>query len=940
MQPKRFRWLGVEESSRAEQQLRAAARQQEAVAHLGQQALAGVARTDLFDTAAKLVARGLDVEFSEVLELKAAHRSLLIRAGEGWQEGCVGKTLVTAETGALAGYALKAAGPIVIADLPTDIRFTAPPHLEAHGIVSGVCVVVQGRERPWGVLGAYSAQPREFSGPDVLFVQALAHVLATSLERARVEEALRSSEEHFRSLTENASDIVTILGDDGILRYVSPSVQRLLGYGASELLGRNAFEFMHPDDLSPVMEALADAIQKPGSPQTATFRFKHADGTWRVLESIGQARLDQPNAYSVIVNSRDVTERVQQDEILHTSKQRLRTVVAGSPVILFSLDPKGVFTLAEGKGLHSLGVRPGMLMGKSFFELLGDVPQAVADVRRALEGEQVTARVELFGFEFEAQYSPVRERDGSISGVVGVATDITERRRAEQALRRADEASRMLVHQAPFGILRATPDGTFLSVNPALVEMLGYESEAELLGRNLDRDVFKEPAARARYLAQMNDATGAVETQGVWRRKDGEAITVRLYGRSVRYEDGRIECHEVFAEDVSERRGLEEQLRQAQKMEAIGQLTGGIAHDFNNLLTIILANAELLSRGPDEASLRDIISAAVSGRLMVNQLLGFARRSTLTLEPVHLGHLLNDLAAVLRRVLPADIELLVFADEDLPEVSADGHAVEQILLNLVNNARDAMPDGGVLRLETSCTWISDAQRDVLGPGAASEYVCLAVDDTGQGMDEATRQRAFEPFFTTKPVGKGTGLGLATVYGLIKQHGGFVQIDSAPGAGTRLRIYFPVAEETTRRRASGSHEQMALPAEGGKETVLVVEDQAQLRRATVYTLEHAGYTVLAAGDGIEALHLLRQHPAPIHLVFTDVVMSRLGGRGLYEIDRREGRTTPYLFTSGYTGRGEEPLDPSLPFLPKPWTSADLLARVRQTLDSAKASSRES
>ncbi len=898
MQPKRFRWLGVEESNRAEQQLRAAARQQEAVAHLGQQALAGVARADLFGTAAKLVARGLDVAFSEILELKPEHRSLVLRAGEGWQDGCVGKTLVSADAAVLAGYALNAAGPVVVEELATEIRFSAPPHLDAHDIVSGVCVVVQGRERPWGVLGAYSAQPRAFSGPDVLFVQALAHVLATALERARVEEALRKSEEHFRSLTENASDIVTILGDDGILRYVSPSVQRLLGYGANDLLGRNAFEFMHPDDLAPVMEALADAIQRPGSPQTATFRFRHADGAWRVLESIGQARLDQPNAYSVIVNSRDVTERVRQEEVLHTSKQRLRTVVAGSPVILFSLDPKGVFTLAEGKGLHSLGVRPGMLLGKSFFELLGDVPQAVADVRRALAGESVTARVELFGFEFEAQYSPVRERDGSISGVVGVATDITERRRAEEALRRADAASRMLVQQAPFGIFRATPDGSLLSVNPALVEM----------------HVFKEPAARARYLMQMNAAAGAVETQAVWRRKDGEAITVRLYGRAVRYEDGRVECHEVFAEDVSERRGLEEQLRQAQKMEAIGQLTGGIAHDFNNLLTIILANAELLSRGPDEASLRDIISAAVSGRLMVNQLLGFARRSTLTLEPVHLGHLLNDLAAVLRRVLPADIELLVFADEDLPEVGADGHAVEQILLNLVNNARDAMPDGGVLRLETSCTWISDAQRDVLGPGAASEYVCLAVDDTGAGMDEATRQRAFEPFFTTKPVGKGTGLGLATVYGLVKQHGGFVQMDSAPGAGTRLRIYFPVAEEATRRRASGAHEQLAAAMEAVHETVLVVEDQAQLRRATVYTLEHAGYTVLAAGDGIEALHLLRHHPAPIHLVFTDVVMSRLGGRGLYQIARREGRQTPFLFTSGYVAqeRGEEPLDPSLPF----------------------------
>src|SRR5919198_638434 len=243
LRPKRFRWLSVEESGRAEQQLRAAARQQEAVAHLGQHALAGAARGDLFHTAATLLARGLDVPFSEILELKSEHRSLLLRAGDGWREGCVGKTLVSAAAGALAGYALSAAGPVVVDDLAAETRFEVSPHLEAHGIVSGLCVVVQGRDRPWGVLGAYSAQPREFSGPDVLFVQALAHVLATALERARVEEALRKSEEHFRSLTENASDIVTILGDDGIMRYTSPSVERLLGYQATELLGRNAFEF-------------------------------------------------------------------------------------------------------------------------------------------------------------------------------------------------------------------------------------------------------------------------------------------------------------------------------------------------------------------------------------------------------------------------------------------------------------------------------------------------------------------------------------------------------------------------------------------------------------------------------------------------------------------------------------------------------------------------
>ena len=937
MRPKRFQWLGVEQSNRAEQQLRAAARQQEVVARLGQHALAGATLPDLLATAVSLVARGLDVPFSELLELKPERRTFVLRAGEGWSDGSVGRTLVPADTESLASYALTAPGPVVIEDLAADTRFRPPPHLLEQGIVAGVSIVIQGRERPWGVLGAYSAQPREFSSPDVLFVQALAHVLATAVERARAEDAVRESEEHYRSLIENASDIVTIVGDDGILRYTSPSVQRLLGYGPSELLGRNAFELIHPEDLAAVTEALANAIEHPGMPQRASFRFQHVDGTWRVLESLGQARRDQPNAYSVVVNSRDVTERVQQEEKLQASKQRLRRVVAGAPVILFALDQDGKFTLAEGKGLQALGVRPGMLAGRSFFELLGDVPQAVADVRRALSGESFTTTVELLGLEFEVQYSPVRGRDGSRSGVVGVATDITERRRAQDALRRSDEASRTLVQHAPFGIYKATPEGQLLTVNPALVQILGYESEAQLVAAHLDRDVFSEAEARARYVQQLDAMPdgAALESHALWRRRDGRTIAVRLYGRTVRHDDGRIECHEVFAEDVSQRRGLEEQLRQAQKMEAIGQLTGGIAHDFNNLLTIILANAELLEKGPDTASLRDIVSAAVSGRLMVNQLLGFARRTSLQLESVHLGQVVTELSTVLRRVLPADIEMLVLADEDLPDVSVDAHAVEQILLNLVNNARDAMPDGGVLRLETSCTWISTQQRQVLGPNAASEYVCLAIDDTGAGMDDATRQRAFEPFFTTKPVGKGTGLGLATVYGLVKQHGGFVEIDSAPGVGTRLRVYFPVADEVSERRESGGH--VALPeGVGGSETILVVEDQAQLRRATVSTLERAGYHVLTANDGVEALQLLRHHPEPIHLVFSDLVMARLGGRGLYQTDRRDGRATPFLFTSGYAGagRGEEPLDPALPFIPKPWNSAALLARVRQVLDEAQ------
>ena len=927
------------EARQAEELLRTAARQQEAVAHLGQQALGGAPVSTLLDAAAGLVTRGLEVEFSEILEFQPERRSLSLRAGLGWREGRVGRTQVSAEPGTLAAYALTAAGPVVIEDAAADSRFEVPPLHREHGVASGISAVIHGKERPFGILAAHTGRRRAFTTPEVLFVQAIAHVLATSIERARAEEAMRRSEEHYRSLIENASDIVTIIDDDGTFRYVSPSVERLLGHRASELLGQTAFGFMHPDDLASVLEAIQLAIAAPGTPQSAKFRFRHRDGTWRVLESIGQARRDRPDKYSIVVNSRDITERERQEEALRSSQERLRTVVAGSPVILYAMDREGVFTFAEGKALDVLGVRPGQLVGHSAFALFVDMPQAALDIRRALKGESFSSTVEIFGQVFEAWYSPMREGD-KIVGVIGVATDITQRRRAEEALQRSDEATRLLVEHAPFGIFRATPDGRFITVNPVLAELLGYESERELLETTRESDFYLDPAERAEYLARLAEGTRAVAAEVGWRRKDGERIRARLYGRAVRRDDGRIECFEMFAEDVSERRALEDQLRQAQKMEAVGQLTGGIAHDFNNLLTVVLANAELLQKslppGCDEqADVRDIVSAAVSGRMMVTQLLGFARRSPLDLESVHLGEAVRDLGGVLRRVLPADIEMIVYADEDLPEVQADLHAIEQILFNLVNNARDAMPEGGVLRIETSCTWLTQEQRDLLGPAAAREYVCLAVDDTGMGMDEATRQRVFEPFFTTKPTGKGTGLGMATVYGLVRQHGGLVQVDSAPGMGTRVRVYFPVADERAR-----PHDQAAPGAavRGGHETVLVVEDQATLRRATTRTLEDAGYRVVAAADGQEALERLRTHPEPVHLVISDVVMPRLGGRALYDAARREGKTMPFLFASGWIGRHREALDPSLPFIRKPWGSADLLRKVRELLDEAEVGSR--
>ncbi len=914
------------ELSRTEAQLRATARQQEAVAHIGQRALAGAPPDELIAGAVAIVARVLEVPFASVLELRPESRTLLLRAGVGWRDGAVGRTVLPTDADSHAGFVLRSTGPVVVEDLATDARFGSAPLLAAQGVVASLSVLVHGKGRPFGILGVHTAQPREFTIHDTHFLQAVANVLATAIDRAHAEEALRRSEEHFRSLIENGSDIVTIVGDNGVFRYASPSVERVLGYAPRELLERNAFDYVHPDDIPVVAEALAGAIHHPGVPQAAQFRFRARDGVWRLLEAVGQARVGPGDAAQLIVNARDVTERRRQERALRENKERLRTVIAGAPLVLFALDHEAVFTMVEGRGLDAVGMRPALLIGRSAFELFADLPQALADVRRALTGETFSSTVEIFGVVFEAWYSPVRDVDGRVAGVIGVGTDVSERCRAEVALRRSEESHRALVQHASYAIYRSSVDGRFLTVNPALVRMLGYESEQQLLAVDLAVDIYADPDERQRILARFEGADVVEGVEVAWRRRDGEEILVRLSGRAVRRPGGAIDCFETIAEDVTERRALEEQLRQSQKMEAIGQLTGGIAHDFNNLLTIILANAQLVAKAlpaghaDANADLRDVMSAALRGRVMVKELLGFARRSRLELQSVHLGGLIGDLSGFLRRILPADVEIVTASEEDLPDVRADVHATEQILFNLVTNARDAMPDGGVpLILGQVQAW---------GSVRAGEHVCLSVGDTGVGMDEETRTHMFEPFFTTKPAGKGTGLGLSTVYGLVKQHGGGIDVDSEPGKGTRFRIYFPTADGVAAvvRPLPGVAE-----VRGGLETILVVEDDDQLRRSVKRILEAAGYQIVTAADGLEALEALRQTTG-VRLVFSDLVMPRLGGRALYDAARREGHTTPFLFASGYSDPDRAAsLDPSVPLLHKPWTEEDLLGRIRAILD---------
>jgi two-component system NtrC family sensor kinase len=389
---------------------------------------------------------------------------------------------------------------------------------------------------------------------------------------------------------------------------------------------------------------------------------------------------------------------------------------------------------------------------------------------------------------------------------------------------------------------------------------------------------------------------------------------------------------------VTEARHLEEQLRQAQKMEAVGQLAGGLAHDFNNLLTTILTMCQMLQSElpPDatvQADLEAIRGAAEHGSELTRKLLAFSRHQQLQMRSVAVEPLVREFLRMARRVVPEDVEVHLALETDGAAVVADPAALEQILMNLVTNARDAMPAGGHMRIEVGRATLDEEDCHAYGQGAPGDYVVISVHDDGAGMDLETLRRMFEPFFTTKPVGKGTGLGMPIVYGLVKEHNGFVRAYSEVGRGTTVRVYLPAAAATAPHPRPASAE-----ARGGSETILLVEDDEALRRSGTRVLTRYGYTVVTAGDGREALAIVRSATEPFDLIVSDVVMPHAGGPELLHALREAGIAAKVLFTSGYPVRDvhdRTPLEPGVPFLAKPWTIQELVRRVREVLDTPVA-----
>jgi two-component system, cell cycle sensor histidine kinase and response regulator CckA len=538
-----------------------------------------------------------------------------------------------------------------------------------------------------------------------------------------------------------------------------------------------------------------------------------------------------------------------------------------------------------------------------------------------------------------------RKRDGSLILVdvtwhsltwngrraeIVAASDITERTRAEEALAESETRYRKVI-EASFDGIDVTEGGVVREANRGFAEMFGYDQD-EVIGRSV-LDFVADESVEAVQQRITEEVEGTFELVG--KRKDGTKILLEATAR-IHHISGRP-VRLTALRDVTEKRLLEDQFRQAQKMEAVGRLAGGVAHDFNNLLTVIISCVELILMDTEQGSplrenLEEIRKASQAAAGLTGQLLAFSRQQVIEPKLVTIEEVLARAEKMLQRLIGEDVELVTVLNQHPATVKIDPGQLEQVIMNLAVNARDAMPDGGKLTLETSAVELQDAYVRSHWPAIAGRFALLAVSDTGIGMTQQTRARIFEPFFTTKQMGEGTGLGLATVYGIVKQGGGFIWVYSEPGQGATFKIYLPRVDEAP----TATQPMRATTSLVGTETILLTEDAPALRGTARQILERYGYNVLEAPNGKEALTLASSRPGPIHLLLTDVVMPGMSGRELAERFTAQRPEVKVLYMSGYTDDAvvrHGVLRPGIAYLQKPFTPDALARKVREVLDPA-------
>ncbi len=793
------------------------------------------------------------------------------------------------------------------------------------------------------------------SAPSITLLISIAGSIAFAfglvvLNSQRTEEALRASEEKYRRLVENLGEGVAVIDPEGQILFTNPAAETIIGAPPRGLAGRNVAEFI-TGNLGTAFAAAEE--QRTGATHVSTHELKRVDGKVLHIESTSTPHYGVDGSFQgFLAIFRDITEFRELQESLETERVRLLTVIDAVPDVIFLKDRRSRFVLANKAQAELLGVRtPRDLLGKTDRDFVSRVfaDQYEKDDQRVMDTGQSLFNVEEKALTADGTERhvlttkvPVKDARGAITSLVGISRDVTERTRTEQALNASERKYRSIVQNMNDALYVHEFSGRILDVNDRACQMLGYE-RGQIMGRNvMDFSAPESQGSAATLLARLlADGSAVFEVMQV--RADGSTFPVEVSTKVVSTEGNGLLQAVVRdlterARAEAERASLEEQLRQAQKMEAVGRLAGGIAHDFNNLLTVITGNVEMcLDLAARDRNLRayldEIGHASRRAASLTAQLLAYSRRQILQPRIVNLGSLVAGMVGMLQRLLGEDVSIHTRLPEALGMVRVDPGRIEQVIMNLAINSRDAMPQGGILTIQTSDVVLGEEDARELRGAPPGQYMLLSISDTGTGMDTATLERLFEPFFTTKETGKGTGLGLATVYGIVKQSEGHIACESEVGRGTTFRIYLPRVR--TDPAESEQAEITTASPRGGQETILLVEDDEPVRRLVTSVFEARGYTVLNAESGGDALAALSTFQGAPDLLVTDVVMPGMNGKEVAREVQGRHPGISVLFISGYAENAiahHGVLDPGVHFIQKPFTSAELLRKVRSILDS--------
>ena len=635
-------------------------------------------------------------------------------------------------------------------------------------------------------------------------------------------------------------------------------------------------------------------------------------------------------------------ERRALERALRESHDLLRAAIEATTDAVFVKDLQGRYLIINTAGARLFGRSVEEIMGRCDSELFSantarDIMQRDSWVIATGETQTYEETVEIAGVTrvYLSTKGLYRNHESKLLGLIGISRDITERVRAEDALKASEAKFRGLFENMLEGVYQAGPDDGILTANPAFARMLGYASAEELQAADATR-LYVDREARRAFRRALEEAGEVRNLEVALRAKDGRTITALESARAVRDQNGRLLYYHGTLTDITERRQMEDELRQTQRMEVIGQLAGGIAHDFNNLLTVIvgytdLMRAELEEGNPIRKDLDEVEKAARSAASLTQQLLAFGRRQMLQPVVLDLNHVVGKVESMLRPLIGETIELETILDPTLGGVLVDPGQIDQVLMNLVVNARDAMPEGGTITIATANVVLdSEFARRHVG-AVPGRYVSLTIRDAGCGMTPDVLARVFEPFFTTKGPGKGTGLGLSTVFGLVKQSGGYITIESTPGVGTTVTTYLPTVDDPVESAAAGPRSMQTLE---GTETILLVEDETGVRNLIRKMLERYGYTVLQARDAGDAIAIEKSYRGAIHLLVSDMIMPGLSGSDLAQRIVRRRPAIKVLFVSGYASREAIDLgviNQKVSFLQKPFRPGTLARKVRERLD---------